>query len=401
MPVSFLTQAERDRLQRFPHEVPEENLVRFFALSEEDQAEVRKQRRHHNRLAFALHICALRYLGFFPADLERAPRHVVEYVARQLDIDADLSQYGRWVRTAVVHKQRARDYLGFQRMTSAVQRRLTTWLLERALEHDTPMLLLELASDWLLRQRLLRPRITQLERLVAATRDRAEEELHRRLRPVLTTDVRKFLDGLLESASPGGITPLADLRRVATSNKAAEILRGIQKVAVLQEAGVADWDLSAINPNRLRVLAQIGRRTTNQAIRRRQDSGRYPILLAFLKQTLTDVTDEVLHMFESCLWERYSQARNAFKDHWQSMTTSTNEKLRWFLDIGSVVLDPSVTNPRVRTAIFRRISRDELAKAVEEAEEIVRPQDDGQFDYFARRYRTAPFRPALPGGLRP
>ena len=42
---------------------------------------------------------------------------------------------------------------------------LQTWLVERALEHDQPMLLLQLACDELRRQHIVRPGLTRLERL--------------------------------------------------------------------------------------------------------------------------------------------------------------------------------------------------------------------------------------------
>ena len=37
MPIGFLTTADRDRLNRFPAQMPEEDLRAFFLLSEDDQ----------------------------------------------------------------------------------------------------------------------------------------------------------------------------------------------------------------------------------------------------------------------------------------------------------------------------------------------------------------------------
>jgi len=44
MPIDFLTPAERDRLNRFPEPIPDEDLRVFFTLSDRDREEVRKQR---------------------------------------------------------------------------------------------------------------------------------------------------------------------------------------------------------------------------------------------------------------------------------------------------------------------------------------------------------------------
>ena len=36
MPIGFLTAAERDRLNRFPAQIPDDDLFAFFQLSEAD-----------------------------------------------------------------------------------------------------------------------------------------------------------------------------------------------------------------------------------------------------------------------------------------------------------------------------------------------------------------------------
>jgi len=89
MPVSFLTGRERERLRRFPAEIPLEDVSTYFTLSDLDLGRVLTQRRDYNRLGFALQLCALRYLGFAPDDLSSAPDHVVAYVAQQLAVSPD------------------------------------------------------------------------------------------------------------------------------------------------------------------------------------------------------------------------------------------------------------------------------------------------------------------------
>ena len=64
MPIGFLTTTERERLNRFPAQIPDEDLRVFFLLSDADQTAINKQREAHTRLGFAMQLCALRYLGF-------------------------------------------------------------------------------------------------------------------------------------------------------------------------------------------------------------------------------------------------------------------------------------------------------------------------------------------------
>ena len=58
-----------------------------------------------------------------------------------------------------------------------------------------------------------------------------------------------------------------------------------------------------LNPNRQKFLARLGRKYTVQALRRMGPERRYPILLSFLKQTLIDLTDESIDIFDVC-WPR-------------------------------------------------------------------------------------------------
>src|SRR5438045_9143603 len=84
MPGRFLTDAERERLTRFPTEVPPEDLLNAFTLSPKDITRVLLHRGQPNYLGFAFQICALRYLGFAPDDLFTPPSSVAKYLARHL-----------------------------------------------------------------------------------------------------------------------------------------------------------------------------------------------------------------------------------------------------------------------------------------------------------------------------
>ena len=177
MPIGFLTRTERERLNRFPAQIPDEDLRGFFLLSEADQTAINKQREAHTRLGFAMQLCALRYLGFAPDDLSTAPWDAVVYVAQQLAVSPDaLAAYGRRIPTRTLHLQQVQAHLGFRAATPLDLYALRMWLVERALEHEKPTLLLQLACDKLRREQIVRPGMTRLERFVATARQQAHEE---------------------------------------------------------------------------------------------------------------------------------------------------------------------------------------------------------------------------------
>ena len=180
MASGFLTEAQRERLNRFPDDIGRDDLSAYFTLSEADIETIKRQRHDHTRLGFALQLCALRYLGFAPDDLSTVSPSVVEFIARQLDLaPTAIQDYGQRIHTRTDHLLSVQAYLGFRKASAADLDELTQWLLARALEHDKPTLLLQLACEHLHRQRIVRPGITRLEAVVSAARGQAQNETYR------------------------------------------------------------------------------------------------------------------------------------------------------------------------------------------------------------------------------
>src|SRR3989304_1765010 len=117
MPVSFLTDRDRERLDRFPADIPRADIRTYFTLAPPDVALVKaRQRGDHTRLGFALQLCALRYLGFVPDELASIPEQAATYVAAQLGVaPSALNAYGQRDATRTAHFQEALAHLGFRR----------------------------------------------------------------------------------------------------------------------------------------------------------------------------------------------------------------------------------------------------------------------------------------------
>ena len=268
MPGRLLTDAKRERLNRFPENASREDIRTYFTLTHKDLSLVDQRRGDTNRIGFALQLLTLRYLGFIPDDIHSIHTSVVEFVSHQLDIPVvALSNYGSRTQTRTSHQQCIEGYLGYRSATRVDLEALSSWLVERAMEHDKPSLLFQLATAWLQRQKLVRVGITQLERRVVTARQAASQETFRRLQPILTSEHRTFLDGLLQNSPQYGSTPLTWLRRHATTNSPAAILNALAKLDLLNsKVAVRKWDVSSLNPNRVKFLAQFAKRASNQAL---------------------------------------------------------------------------------------------------------------------------------------
>ena len=421
--MHLLTNAERERVSGFPVEVPEEDLYAYFTLTGADRMLVPTRSAPANRLGFALALCSVRYLGFCPQDLSEAPGGVAWYVGEQVGVPVEaLGGYPERERTKTDHLKAIHDHLGYRRPSREDLRGLFTWMVGRALEHDDPALLVRMAAERLKAEKIVRPGATRLERMAAAARERANVETFRSVSPLLSPETRARLDALLEpERHDAGEAPSWTARRVgrrlgpapgrtkhswlregATSNSPPAILAQVRKLAVLREMGADQLDLSAVNPNRLRRLAGLGRRHTNQALKRLAPERRYPILLAFLAEAFRETTDEVVDLFDRCLQQADSHARRELEEFRRGAKKATDEKVRLFREIGKILLDEAVADGDVRATAFGRVaSAERLLEAVAESERLVRPMDDNYYDFLAKRYSyVRQFAPAVLSAFR-
>ncbi|KAI9129999.1 Tn3 family transposase [Acaryochloris sp. CCMEE 5410] len=387
MPVNILSAAERSRRSQFPEDISESDLIQYFTLTPEDLAQVNRKRQPDNRLGFSLQLCGLRYMGFCPEDLQQTPKAIATFVSGQLEVEADvLSTYGQRHQTRSQHFQQVQAYLGFRTPKPIDLKRLSKWLVNRALEHDKPSLLFQVAAEKLFRDKLVRPGVTVLERMVSTVRNRAMQETHKRLRPLLTLPVRRFLNQLLEHEPQIHGIRFSWLRRPATSNSPKAITRTINKIRFLRDNQVHLWDVSMLNPNRLKFLARLAKKSSVPGLKRMPIGKRYPLLIAFAHQLLIEATDEAVDLFIRCLSDTHARARNDLKAFRQREAVAINEKVRLLEQVGSVILDPQVDDPQVRADIFEQVTPEELAAAITDCNRLARPAQDESYDYFAARY---------------
>lgn len=401
MPTSFLNPAQQQQFSQFPEEIAPADLIAYFTLTELDLAEISKQRLAPNRLGFAILLCTMQYLGFEPEDLSTIPAGVRSYVAGQLDLEVEaFDRYGHRSQTRTDHRKAVFDYLNYRKLSQEDQDELLNWLVERALEHDKPLLLFRMACERLHYNRIIRPGLTVVERLVARARVEAYAESFRQLTTLLTSERKHLLDELLISDADNGQTQLFWLKEHAKANNGQALLGLLAKYQQLKTWKVDEWDLSILNPNRQKFLARLGRKSSNQALQRLSPERRYPIMVAFLRQSLIDITDEILDIFDVCMARAHGRAKKSLKQYHQDVAEATQAQLRLFHEIGSLVLDPTVEDESLRREIYRRVPPEALHTALGEAHSIMRPEGHAHFDFLDNQYSTLRrFTPALLGAM--
>jgi len=298
-----------------------------------------------------------------------------------------LAFYGKRASTQRHHQRQIQILAGYRRATTADLVELEQWLLQRALEHDKPTLLFTMACGFLKQNKIIRIGTTRLAHKVSKARQEAQNTIYQSLQSLLTKDCCLFLDKLLKVDDDLGRTPLSWLQRTPTGDNPKQILETLDKIAFLQQHQVNQWNLTPLNPNRIKHLASIGARTTNQYLQRANAAKRYPILVAFLKQSLYNFTDDLIEMVDQRIWKLYGEAKRHFEQDRLKATATINEKLQTLYNLGQILLNPDVEDHTIRTKTFEQISQIQLQTAPGETKQLIRPQNDAYVDYFGKSYQ--------------
>jgi hypothetical protein len=298
---------EFDRLRGFP--VPTRpDLIRYFTLSPADAEFVAGHRGMSNRLGVAVQLCTLWWLGFVPDRVSDAPIEAVARLAEVLGCDREvLADYGEREQTRTDHLARVVAYAGWTTATLSERKGLDEFLFARALEHDSPRLLFTAACEYLRAVRVVRPGVVNVLERVAAARERAQGETWLRLSSVLTPPWLSVLDGLMVDDMVG-VSRLAWLEHSPLVASPASVRTEVAKLGFLREIGADRLDLSMLPLERRRFLASMARRSSAQTLARRDYERRYPLLGCLVSQSVGDVLDEIVGLFDQLLSGRESHA---------------------------------------------------------------------------------------------
>jgi hypothetical protein len=340
---------ELERLRGFP-EIGRDELFQFFTLMPADLAFVDpgRGRGPADRLGLAVTLCALPWLGFVPDNVTAAPPVAVARLAEQLAVDpAELKAYGRRAKTRQDHVRLVAQYLGWRLPGALEQKELDEFLLARAMEHDSPTLLFRLACEYLISAKVIRPGpVTVVER-VGHARAEARRETYERVVGELTEQRCAGLDGMLVVDPAIGMTRLRWLATGPVEASPAAIKAEVNKLEYLRGLGADHLDLSMLPAERRRFLATMGRRLTGQALTRRDPQRRYPILLTVLAQSVTDVLDEVIGLFDQSISAREGKAERRMREVLAERGKSGEDRQALLDDLLAIVFDTSIGDEEI------------------------------------------------------
>ena len=371
-----LSDEELEQLRGFP-EINRAELIRYFTLTPADEMFVRKFRGEGNVLGAAVQLCTLPWLGFVPDAVGSAPAAAVARLAERLGTAVGgLRDYGLRGQTRTDHLREIARYAGWRAMEELEWKQLAEFLFSRAMEHDSAKLLFRVACEYLISVRVIRPGVVNVLERVATARDRAQLETWARVEHLLPARYRAELDELLVVDPLLGRTRLAWLGLGPTQPSPAAVKAELAKLTYLRTLDAHTLDLSSLPAERRRFLAGVGRRSTAQALSRREEQRRYPILLTLVAQSAVDVLDESLLLFDQALSGREAAAKAKLAEALAQRGRTGEDRQALLDEILVIVLDPDVDDERVGPLLREGVGLDRMRAARATRQERL-PRDHG------------------------
>lgn len=368
-----VTDAQIEALLALPTAEPE--LIRHYTLAPADLALIARRRRPHNRLGFAVQLCALRFPGRLLRPGELVPREVLSFVAGQLDLDPDtLADYA--VRSQTRYDQLGALYsaYGFRAFAQPDRREIARWLLPVALATTGGVALAALLLEELRRRAIAAPGPSVIERLVAATLLQAERHVERQIDAGLSGRQREELDALLEIRRDTTLSALAWTRQAAGAPGHRALARLVDRLSHLRALAIDPAVLEGIHADRVRLMVREGTRLSAQHLKVLAPPRRRAILAATALETITRLTDEAVGMFDRLIGRLFRRAERKATEDLQANARAINEKVRLLARLGDALIEARRTASDAFAAIKEVVPWERFAAAVAEAKHLSREE---------------------------
>ncbi|EFH79875.1 DUF4158 domain-containing protein [Ktedonobacter racemifer] len=377
------------RFKMLDGEWTSEELGRFFWLTPEDMLQVKTCRGAANRLGFALNLLLMRLLHCPFPETGQVPPRIVQFVAMQCNGHPEaLAEYAVCrPQTRDEHLVQIRTHLKVRPYAHAQdQPRLAAYLLTRALQRDDPAVLLEEAEEWLREEGILFPAEAAIEKLVAQVRPQAEQQVFSETTHQLTPTQRQALDELLLREQGKRGSTLAWLKDPAVKASPPAIKMLLSKLETVRQLQVSAIDLSALNRNRVRVLAHLGEKYHRDSLLRFSEQKRAALLVCYLQDLQQELLDRLLISFTDLLVGIFRRTERKGQPHHITHGKALTQHVHTLRKIAKVVLDPTVPDEQVRPQIFAVVPQTQLQEVYDDSGAKARPEDGQTFDLLLKHY---------------
>jgi hypothetical protein len=367
-----LTAAQLEGLLALPAD--EATLVRHWTLGTADLAVIERRRGYHNRLGFALQLCAFRFPGRLLRPGEPIPEPALRFVVEQIHVGpAALVNYAERPQTRREQLDGLRATFGFRMFAPEHRREIAAWLLPVALATTNAPAVASALMDELRRRRLVAPGPSVLERLVSAMMLQAERHVALQLTRGLTAEQAMALDALLDPREGTPTSVLARVRQPPGAPGHRALARLIERLNALRALGLDPACADGVHPERFRKLAREGGRLTAQHPRALSPLRRRATLVATVLDATARLTDDGVSLFDRAVGRMFRRAEMREQGALLRNARAINDKVRLLARLGGALIKARDAKADLEATVAEAVGWDRLARSVAEAERIARP----------------------------
>ena len=330
----------RQRAALFDLPTDEATLLRHYTLSDDDIEQIRVRRGGHNRLGFALQLCAFRYPGRILMVGEAIPLNVLGFIAAQLGMGAeDLDGYAVREETRREHLSEIRRIYGYRMFSGRCARDLKVWLENEAeAAHSNEGLARRFVEECRRRQVIL-PGLSVLERLCAGALVAAERRMEARIVAGLDDAMCMGLDRLLTEEVDGGVSRFVWLRRFDVGQNSADINGLLDRLEFLQGFDLPSDLLETVPPHRVARLRRQGERYFTDGLRDISGDRRLAILAVCAVEWRGAVADAVVETHDRIVGQTFRSAKRRCDARLQDARAVLHDTLDAFRTLGAALLE--------------------------------------------------------------
>lgn len=372
----ILTERQRNDLIALPTD--ESSLLSYYILSDEDIIRIKQKRDDHNRLGFALQLCALRYPGRYLNADDILSKELINFVGAQLGLsEVKLLNFTYKSVTRYEHLralQQQYGYLSFHRFEDE----FIIWLTQAAIETRNNAELAALFVQECRSRKIILPGITVIERLCADARVAAEREVVGCIASRLDERTKNNLYAMLEETVDGRLTIYGWLKRFEVGHNSADVNRLLEKLKYLQELDIPGSLLNGIPSHRVIWLQQQGEAYYADGVRGIKEERQMAILAVCAIQWKAMIIDAVLETHGRIVGKVYSDCKRMRDDQLVNQKKVANETLISFTQLGKKLLKAYATNAAV-TEVLQ--DTDALENLIITATSLTRKLDSDPLEY--------------------
>lgn len=356
---------DRTRAALFDLPTDEASLLRHYTLDDDDIEHIRKRRSAHNKLGFALQLCAFRYPGRLLNSGETIPLEVAEFVAAQIGVKGiDLAGYAETDVTRRRHLIDLRAIYGYKMFTGRGARDLTAWLQNEA---ETAKSNEDLARKFIeecRRSQIIVPATSSVERLCADALVEAERRIETRIVDRICEPIKTRLDDMLAEEVEGRVSRFVWLRQFEVGNNSADINRLLDRLEFLQGLHLSPELLEDVPPHRITRLRRQGERYFTDGLRDISSNRRLAIIAVCVVEWAAAIADAIVESHDRVVGKTWRDAKKLCDTQFADSKTALKTTLRGFSNLGSALLGAKEDDAPLEDAILAVDGWDALEQLV-------------------------------------